>query len=197
MNPKFHVSLNRKILFGIVIIATIFLAILGIRKFFFVSAQAVSMGEGAGAVASLSTKSGKTFFGATEDVILQVSITNPNDYTIRILKWFTPLEGVQEPLFTVLRDGTPVTYLGPIYKRAAPTEQDYITLSAGESLNTEVNLSTYYDLSTPGNYEISYDVTSIQLYMEVGNKRPNLEKVDRLTSNALKLYIDGRSTSTP
>ena len=189
--------LNRKTLYGSIVLLSAILIALGIRKILFVSARAASVEGPTGAAVSLSTSNNKTFFGTAEDVILQVSITNPNDHSIKILKWLTPLDGVKEPLFTVLRDGTPVAYLGPIYKRTAPTEQDYLTLAAGESLTSEVNLSALYDFSISGNYEISYEVASIQLYMEVDNERPKLTEMNRLTSVAIKLFIEGRSALKP
>jgi len=136
----------------------------------------------------------RTSFDRTEDVILHVTITNPTGHSLRILKWFTPLDGVERSLFTVMRDGERVSYLGKMVKRAAPTDKDYITLRAGESMTTDVDLSEYYALSVSGNYDVKYDVTSIQLYAENEEGRFNN---GRLTSNALHLFIEGRSAPAP
>jgi len=133
----------------------------------------------------------KADFDTAEEVTLHVTITNPNEPSIRVLKWFTPLEGVERPLFTITRDGEPVTYLGVVVKRPAPTEQGYITLPAGESLTSDVNLSVYYDLSVSGNYEVRYNVTSIQLYAEQDNHSGSL------TSNTLGIFINGSITPKP
>ena len=197
MYPSIQILSSRKTVYTLVVLITILFAMFSYQGLLDASARAASVEGPTGAAVSLSTSNNKTFFGTAEDVILQVSITNPNDHSIKILKWLTPLDGVKEPLFTVLRDGTPVAYLGPIYKRAAPTEQDYLTLAAGESLTSEVNLSALYDFSISGNYEISYEVASIQLYMEVDNERPKLTEMNRLTSVAIKLFIEGRSALKP
>ena len=146
---------NRKIVFGSILLISIFLLISGMRKIVWFSPQEVSVGEPVGVEVNLSTQHNKTTFSAAEDIMFQVSITNPGNDPIKILRWLTPLDGVKGPLFIVSRDGNPVEYLGPIYKRAAPTEQDYTTLTPGETLASEVNLSTLYDFSTSGNYKIS------------------------------------------
>jgi hypothetical protein len=103
---------------------------------------------------AVSLSIAKTIFNTAEDVTLRVTITNPTSHSIRVLKWFIPLKGVEGPLFTILRNGGRVTYLGIMAKRAASTKQAYITLTAGESLICDVNLPDYYDLSVPGNYMV-------------------------------------------
>jgi len=69
-------------------------------------------------------------------------------------------------------------------KRLATTDKDYITLAAGESTSSDVILSDYYDLSVSGNYEVMYDVSSIQLYAEENTTQTN--RTGRLTSNKLR-----------
>ena len=193
MHIKNQISLTHISLYGLLILS-VFLIAFGVKSLLSARAQGTSAKTPAGAVVSLSAD--KEDFDAAEDVTLHVTITNPNDFSIRVLKWFTPLEGVEQPLFTVTRDGEPVTYLGVMVKRPAPTEQDYITLKAGESLTSDVNLSAYYDLSVSGNYEVMYDVTSIQLYAE--EDYGLLNRTGHLTSNTLTLYIKDRgTTSTP
>ncbi len=136
----------------------------------------------------------RTSFGKTDHVILHVTITNPTSHSFRVLRWFTPFYGVERPLFSVMRDGTPVAYLGKMVKRAAPTDKDYLTLKAGESITGDVDLSEHYDLSLPGTYDVTYDVTSVQLFAGDEGSRPG---DGRLTSNALHLVIDGRSARAP
>jgi peptidyl-Lys metalloendopeptidase len=120
-----------------------------------------------GAIVSLSVEQGA--FDSTQDVMVTVTISNPTSHTVRILKWFTPLDGVEEPLFAVTRNGEPVAYIGAYYKRPAATGQDYISLKSGESISGVVNLGEYYDLSESGKYEIFYAVASFNLYDEKGN----------------------------
>ena len=105
-------------------------------------------------------------FDSTQDVLVSVTVSNPTRHTVRVLKWFTPAEGVEEPLFTVTRDGQPVAYIGAHYKRPAATGQDYISLRSGESFTSVVNLGDYYDLSQSGQYEVAYGVASFNLFDE-------------------------------
>jgi len=169
---------------ALLVLVAVILVAFGIRNLLSARAQGGGMKTPRGAVVSLSTD--KATFAAAEDIILHLNITNPTSHSIRLLKWFTPLEGVEGPLFTVLRNGEPATYLGMMVKRAAPTDRDYMSLTAGEGLTCEVNLSDYYDLSVSGNYRVMYDVTSNQLYGEKENEQLHN---DRLTSNTLSIFI--------
>jgi peptidyl-Lys metalloendopeptidase len=111
------------------------------------------------------------------------------------LKWFTPVDGVEEPLFAVMRDGEPVSYIGARYKRPAVTGQDYISLKSGESISSTVNLGDYYDLSQSGQYEVFYAVASFNLYDE---KDSNAFKFrDALTSEKVSVSVEGRLKGTP
>ena len=136
-------------------------------------------------------------FSSSQEVLVTVSMANPNKNSVRILKWFTPRDGVEEPLFAVTVDGEPVAYTGAVYKRPAATGNDYITLKAGESIAYVVNLGEYYDLSRTGMYEISYSARSFILYNEKGN---GFKLQDTLVSDPIHLNVNGRSakvTPTP
>jgi len=139
-------------------------------------------------VVKLSTT--QSTFSTSQQVLVTVTISNPTRNSVRILKWFTPSEGVEEALFMVRRDGTPVAYIGAVYKRPAITGSDYITLKAGESLTRVVNLGDYYDLSAGGNYEILYSVASTNLFNE---KATNFKIQDGLSSAAIKVKIEGKA----
>jgi peptidyl-Lys metalloendopeptidase len=188
MQNKKPISLTHIALYGLLFVAVVLIAF-GVKSLLSARAQGTTAKTPSGAVANLSAD--KALFKTGEEVTLHLTITNPNDFSIRVLKWFTPLEGVKQPLFTVTRDGEPVTYLGAMVKRPAPTEKDYITLAAGERITSDVNLSAFYDFSISGNYEIMYDVTSIQLY--AGEDLAQLNKTGHLTSNKLSMFIEGTS----
>ncbi len=141
-----------------------------------------------GPAVNLSTA--QTEFRASEDVVITVTLLNPTRHSVRILKWFTPADGVEEPIFTVNVNGTPVNYSGAIYKRPAPTGSDYLTLKSGESLAYSVNLGDYYDLSTTGQYSIYFEAASQNLYDEKGGSST---LPDSLTSATISLKIDGRA----
>jgi peptidyl-Lys metalloendopeptidase len=128
--------------------------------------------------------------GADQAVMVHVTISNTGGTPVNLLKWHTPVDGVQEPLFTVTRDGVEVPYVGRLYKRPAPTAADYITLLPGESLASEVDIASYYDLSTTGNYAIRYETTSWNLFTENSTYLP--EAMDSLGSNEVAVWVEGR-----
>jgi peptidyl-Lys metalloendopeptidase len=144
---------------------------------------------------SLSTAQSQ--FSAAQDVLITVTISNPNKNSVRILKWFTPNDGVEEAIFAVTLDGEAVAYTGAIYKRPAATGKDYLTLKSGESLTSAVNLRDYYDLSRTGEYEIAYSASSFILYNEKGN---GFKSPDTLASQPIQVSVQGRPpkiTPTP
>ena len=91
-------------------------------------------------------------FAAGERVVVRVAITNPGSHPIKVLKWYTPAEDVEEALFAVSVNGVAVPYVGAHYKRPAATGNDYVNLKSGESFTRDVDLGLYYDLSVSGNY---------------------------------------------
>lgn len=153
---------------------------------------------GAGAQSSsdavVALRTDQMSFAANQDVVIHVTISNPTNHTVKVLKWYTPAEDVEEPLFAVTRDGERVSYVGPVYKRPAPTGSDYVSLKAGESLERDVRLSDYYDLSVSGVYSIAYDVASWNLSSEKGGGK--FKNIETLASNKLDLTIEGRKSAT-
>lgn len=137
----------------------------------------------------VSLSAAQSEYAASQDVLLTVTISNPTGHTIRILKWFTPTNGVEESILDVKLNGESVSYTGAIYKRPAITGNDYITLKSGESITSSVNLGDYYDLSGTGQYEIFYNAASYYLYTEKGN---SATIPDSLTSEPISLKIEGR-----
>ena len=133
-------------------------------------------------------------FAAGERVVVRVAITNPGSHPIKVLKWYTPVDDVEEPLFTVLRNGVPVEFVGPHYKRPAPTGSDYVVLTGGESLVREVDLGAYYNLSTTGTYTVSYQVQSWNLFSERGSAA---KLAASLQSGEVVLFAEGRPSGPP
>lgn len=137
---------------------------------------------------SLSTATGA--FGAG-DALVSVTFKNEGKTPAKILKWYTPYDDVEESLFAITRDGSPVAYIGAMYKRAAPTAGDYVTLRSGESFTRTVDLRAYYDLSVSGGYSIQYHVSAWNLRSE---KATLLKRDDTLSSNQLGMSLEGRAT---
>lgn len=130
-------------------------------------------------------------FASGQAVIVQLTIRNPTNRAVRVLKWFTPFEDVEESLFAVSLEGSPISYLGPVYKRPAVTGQDYLTLKPGEQFVRQLDLSAYYDFSASGEYTLRYDVASFQLHSEKSGGA--FQALDRLASNDLKVWVEARA----
>ena len=135
----------------------------------------------AGEVA-VSLSVGTSALSAKDDLRVTVTLTNVSGHTVKLLKWHTPVDGLEEPLFAVTRDGVAVDYIGMHAKRAAPTEADYVKLAAGESLTRTVSLAGAYDLSVTGSYSVSF----------AGDEH---EGATQFTSNSVTLWVEGRASA--
>jgi peptidyl-Lys metalloendopeptidase len=107
-------------------------------------------------------------FKATDREIIKFILTNNSNKTISVLKWTTPLEGIDDDMFWVKKDEEVVVYLGRILKRAAPKPEDYVTLDPKESVSTDFDLAEVYDISGAGKYSVEYD----SWLLDVGIERP-------------------------
>lgn len=134
-------------------------------------------------------------FSADQSVVIHVAIANPTNHPIKVLRWYTPAEDVEEPIFVVTRDGAPVSYIGAYYKRPEPKSDDYITLKAGASISRDVDLAAYYDLSATGNYAVRYEVSAANLYSEKATGPA--KAIDSLTSKEVQVWIEGRQAAAP
>jgi len=118
-----------------------------------------------------------------------LTISNNGKGTQKILGWYTDLE--EEHIFHVTRDGVEVEFFGPHYKRPAPTEKDFIKIKSGESLSKTFELSSLYDMSEAGTYEVSYDVSSFHLYSNKGQQQKAERRgVERLSSAPAYIWLD-------
>ncbi|WP_341501473.1 M35 family metallo-endopeptidase [Gallaecimonas sp. GXIMD4217] len=130
------------------------------------------------------------YVGEGQDVVVSLKLTNTAKHPIKVLKWYTPADGLEDGIFKISRDGQAVPYQGPHYKRPAPSEKDYVKLAPGESLNTQVELSAYYDLSESGSYDIQYDVEAMGLIKNKGQAK-KAERLAEMKSNTVSLWVDG------
>lgn len=130
-------------------------------------------------------------FKSSEGIRIQVIFTNTGDQPAKILLWLTPIQGVEHSLFQVSKNNEPVLYTGKLVKRSAPTEDDYLTLNAGESVSSEVDLKMYYNISDPGAYKVKYDVCSFELFGIMGGVTQNNTKMYCLSTGDLEFVIEG------
>jgi len=100
----------------------------------------------------------QSFVGASQDVMVRITYSNDSATDLYLVRWQTPLQGVEGDLFDVRLDGHPVAYTGRLYKRARPAVADYLRVPAGGSLSADIDLSKVYDLSHTGEASIGYRV---------------------------------------
>lgn len=138
------------------------------------------------------------------EVLVNVVFTNTGESPVRMVNWFLPDGELDADMFLLSRNGDSVTYLGPLVKRAAPTAQDMITLSPGESISRSVDLGSAYDLSRSGEYSIQYGVASSHLFApatrttrrgEIHEMLQVPEMETQLVSNEVVTWVDGRKSA--
>lgn len=139
----------------------------------------------------------KTNFTAAEDIKVQVTLTNEEAVPVRVLKWYTPAEGVEEALFKVSINGVETDYLGAHYKRPAAQAKDYIQLKSGESVSYDVEISSLYDLSKTGQYEISYHAESYTLFTNNPGQDKKLARlgITGISSAPVSFYLEAKQGS--
>lgn len=106
----------------------------------------------------------------SEQLNLHFTLSNNSDMTLSVLKWNTPLEGLNHDMFLVEKDGSPVPYLGRLVKRGTPQDDDYLTLKPGEAVSAVVDVSEGYGLYESGNYSVTLK-TSL---LDMGSEQPDL-----------------------
>jgi peptidyl-Lys metalloendopeptidase len=106
-------------------------------------------------------KAGEEALTTAREVLVRFDLKNAGTRSASLLRWETPLFGVNDDLFEVTRDGAPVAYLGRHVRRPAPQRADYLVVLPGETLSAVVPLSSLYDLSRPGDYSVRYRVQAV------------------------------------
>lgn len=85
------------------------------------------------------------------------TLSNTTATPMQVLRWMTPLDGVDNDLFDVYQNGERIAYTGRLVKRPAPTAADYVEIKPGESLSAEVDLTAVYDMRKGGNFNVRYN----------------------------------------
>lgn len=107
-----------------------------------------------------SIQSTKAFHRASEDVTINVQFTNTGNAAVTLPQWLLDADDVDRSFLKVTRDGVAVPYLAALVKRAAPTADELIVLSPGESVSATYELSSSFDLNEGGVYQISFAAAS-------------------------------------
>lgn len=136
----------------------------------------------------------------TDPATVRFTLTNSGTESALVLKWQTPLFGIEADLFRVEFDGEPATYTGKLVKRAAPQAEDYLEILPGETYAVDVDLAQVYDLSVAGDYAIRFRSrldgvrtreTAVQDLEGDGVSVP-LAKGQVVESNPVAMWIDER-----
>jgi hypothetical protein len=96
-------------------------------------------------------------YSSNKPVNATFRLTNLSQDAMRVLKWFTPLEGMWSDCLLVIRNGERVLYDGRLAKRGTPTSDDYVTLEPGEFVEQPIDIDEAYQVSDPGTYNVSLD----------------------------------------
>jgi len=109
---------------------------------------------------------------------LSFSVQNVGDGRVFLSTVHNPLEGLLSNCLKVKRDGRPVFYDGPLIKRIEPQADEYVFLEPGQSVSNIVDLSTCYQTSLPGRYEVTFDayIDVIDAESEIKTEKPSLSE---------------------
>ncbi|WP_374349013.1 M35 family metallo-endopeptidase [Chitinimonas sp.] len=149
---------------------------------------------------SVSVVPTRSVASAAQDVEVALQYRNTGRETLYVYKWNLPGKELRDPLFEISRDGKPVRYVGPLYKRRSPTAEDLLEIAPGRSLATVVRLSDVYDMSRSGNYTIRYKMDAQRVLLDKNRKlETELAQLaslnEPLQSADATLFVEGRSNA--
>ncbi len=93
-----------------------------------------------------------------ERVTLRFELANTSLTDYALLVWDTPLEGRAGPYLEVRRGGTVIPYDGRFVKRGDPEPASYRTITAGEILREDIDLTHAFALTEPDVYDVTVRV---------------------------------------
>jgi len=89
-------------------------------------------------------------------------VINNSASDINMLAWNTPFEKIlSADIFLVKRGTEEMPYLGRQVKRSEPGSDDYLLISAGQKLVSEMDIAKYYGLSEAGEYTVALNLPQI------------------------------------
>ena len=102
-------------------------------------------------------------YNSAEPVRLRFDLTNNGDEDLYVLKWYTPLEGLNSDCLKVVRnERSKVAYDGPMIKRGLPGPDDYVLIPAGKTVTADVDVSESYAVSKPANYQVELNIQALE-----------------------------------
>ena len=102
-------------------------------------------------------------YDSAKPVKLRFDLTNTGDEDLYVLKWHTPLEGLNSDCLTVIRnEKSKVAYDGPMIKRGHPGPEDYVLIPAGATVTADVDVGESYAVSIPGDYRVELNIQALE-----------------------------------
>jgi peptidyl-Lys metalloendopeptidase len=102
-------------------------------------------------------------FKAADMLMLKYTISNTSDRPINILKWNTPLEGINADIFNITSGDERVAYIGKTIKRGSPQPADYAIINPNAAVSGEINLGEAYYISKSGDYQVELNTVILDL----------------------------------
>ena len=126
---------------------------------------------------------------ADTPVDLKITLTNVSDGPVKVLRYHTPVNGIEDDILSVSLDGKPVNYIGRMYKRGEPIDSDYLTLDPGQNISGVASLWNNYNISASGRYAVQYNVAILN-EKSSNDTDSNSETV---SSNIVYIDVEGRA----
>jgi len=157
-----------------------------------VGALCVASAASAMGVRGLSATIGmdKAYLTGADSAIVHVTLRNDSAQDLYVLRWQTPIRGVEANIFDVRVDGQPAAYVGLLAKRAAPQASDYLRIPAGRELTADVDLSGYYDMTRTGEYSVRYRVGMQDALRGIGTHLGSVAGLPTIESNQVVFGVE-------
>jgi Lysine-specific metallo-endopeptidase len=105
-------------------------------------------------------------YSTDQGVHLIFELVNHSKKAVHVLKWNTPLEGLQSDCLDVSKNGKPVEYDGRMVKRGAPGPEDFLTIEPGKSVSSKVDISGAYDVGNAAKFKAGFKSELLTYYTE-------------------------------
>ncbi|HRC84354.1 MAG TPA: M35 family metallo-endopeptidase, partial [Thermoanaerobaculia bacterium] len=115
------------------------------------------------------------------------SLTNSGSSTAYILRYQTPLFGIEADLFNISLDGERALYVGKLYKRPAPTAKDFLALAPGQTLTKVIELSSAYAMNRAGEYAVQYRADLAES-LRPAKLAGDFDYSEEVLSNSIRLF---------
>jgi peptidyl-Lys metalloendopeptidase len=162
-----------------------------VKKWLLVAVAAVCGASSAHAAGlSATIEADRTFLADNDPAVVRVAIRNDSARDLYVLRWQTPVNGIEGNLFDVRLEGQTVAYTGRLYKRTTPKAEDYVRIPAGGEIGAEVDLSAYYDMSRTGEYTVRYRSVVQDALSGVGTRISDASGLREISSNVLSLGVE-------